>query len=372
MLRYRFVVPLVFAIIAAVLAIYGFTQRKTRVVMQATGSMIPGDHKVFDGIELIEGRHYRLTMGSTSGVPLNRSGTVGASLMDEDENYVFEVEDSYWHQRGTWREGGESGTWEEQNAITEFDFRPPATGEYELRIDLFANSADAFKMGVRIDESQPFRLAEWPLLIVALLLLVLAGWIYINRNGYMAEFMRSLGVGAKIEIRGDEYEVTRLYHYSELGNDVGAVEFELTGQGGIKRYLALEAFEREWTDSEDNDHIAIHKQVLMDIPISREQAAAFEAEGHDGRGPAGVMYRGELYNYDEDNSGTSTIFDLTTGQKEFARSMMYRGAVFPRRPGQFWLERTAYHSGEVEWGVMEIMGADEIKIIDPVEHKDSA
>lgn len=372
MLRYRFVVPLVFAIIAAALAIYGFSQRKTRVVMQATGSMVPGDHKIFEDIELIEGRHYRLTMGSTSGVPLNRSGTVGASLMDADENYVFEVEDSYWHQRGTWREGGESGTWDEQNAVTEFDFRPPSTGEYELRVDLFPTSADAFKLGVRIDESQPFRLAEWPLLIVAVLLLVMSAWIFISRNGYMAEFMRRLGVGAKIEIRGQEYDVTRLFHYAELGSGVGAIEFELTGQGGIRRYLAIEAFEREWTDSEDNDHIAIHKQVLMDIPISREQSAAFEAEGRDGNGPPGVMFRGDYYKYDDDNSGSATVFDLTSGQKYFATSMMYRGAAFPRRPGSFWLERTAYQDGLVEWGVMEIMGADEIKIIDPVEHKDSA
>ena len=68
--------------------------------------------------------------------PINTSSAINAELLDDKNNVVLSYYKDTWRQTGTWSEGGESGTWDEQDSEISTEFRPGSTGQFRLRLSL--------------------------------------------------------------------------------------------------------------------------------------------------------------------------------------------------------------------------------------------
>ena len=68
--------------------------------------------------------------------PINTSSAINAELLDDENNVVLSYYKDTWRQTGTWSEGGESGTWDEQDSEISTEFRPGSTGQFRLRLSL--------------------------------------------------------------------------------------------------------------------------------------------------------------------------------------------------------------------------------------------
>lgn len=367
MLRYRFVIPLVFGIICLVLGIYGKSRRdRATLVTEETLFQTQGQSVTVGPVEMKKGMHYHLFMRPARGVPLFKNAAFGASLLnDETSAEVFALEDYYWHQRGTWREGGESGTWQEQNANTNFAFKIPETGRYVAEVELINTDMATVPAQIAIQESDPFDLAEWPLFIGALLFMGVAVFVYMRRGRTAAEILRNLGYGSRVSIEGKEFEVKRIYDYADPQAVAPGVEYELQSEDGMKRHVAVDVMEYWYEDSEGDDVVKRYHQILMDIPLSESQLNELEQSYRSNRNT--VMLGKIAYWHDEDNSGFGQMTDWRGGGgagKIRYETRVYRDRHdFPKRFNQKWLERIQYAGGdEFEWALMRIVDWRELKV----------
>lgn len=353
--------------LALVLAAYGRVRLRHKALVNSTISPEAKQGQVWSDIELKDSLHYELKMGSAHHLPLNHVADISATLTGEDEAVVFALEDGYWHARGTWQEGGESGTWEEANAVSNFNFRVPATGEYDLEVTLDRSTTNQFPLRVQVLERDPFALREWPLLFAALCLLIFAIWVALQRHKVLASYLVSLRRGSRLTIGGVEYQVLGKVEYSDFG-EVGGTELRMRSTADdTVRHLSIEQFEREYQDSEGDDQIAIHHQLLIDVPVTADQSTLFEKQS--GGGIAPITFRGEYFRVDHDNSGAGRYSEERSDQsfRGSYRSTMYRDpTVFPNDSGCLWVERIEYEndSDDYEWSVMEVL---DWKTIDVVE-----
>lgn len=69
-------------------------------------------------------------------LPANSALELEAELLDSQGAVVLALTKQAWRERGTWSEGGESGTWEERDDQADLALRPPRSGSYSLRLTL--------------------------------------------------------------------------------------------------------------------------------------------------------------------------------------------------------------------------------------------
>ena len=357
MLKNRHLLPLIAGIVLLALAGYAGIRRATTVVASSQSVLTPGGNALeFTNLDLKSDLHYRLAFGSLRALPLNSSAVSSASVADEYGTLVFELDDSYWHETGTWHEEGESGTWDETNAVTAFDFRVPADGKYDVDIGVEQATSGSVPVGGQLLSSSPAPFAEWPLLIVACLLFVLAGWVWFKRGDKMAEWVATLGTGSRLRVGGEEWTVTRWASYESYGET--SIELTLTSASGLVRFLSETRWEKEWEDSEGEDHTKYYRQILLGAPPEPGELKA--NNGH-------VIYRDAWYELDQDNSGVEKYTEyreLGVATASY-RSEVYRPSIFPTRPGEIWIENSRdQRSGEEEWTIHRIVDWKEISIID--------
>jgi hypothetical protein len=355
MLRYRYLIPLFLGILCLGLALAGALNRSTTVLADGQKTLdANGVGMEFHDVELRADRHYRLAFGPLRGVPLNATAVVGASLAGE-KGVVFELDDAYWHERGTWYEEGESGTWEEANATTVFDFRVPEAGKYDFDITVEQTSMGPIMVGAQVLESDPLPYAEWPFLLGGILLIVMAGWVAYKRGDVMMKWVATLGTGSKIKISGEDWDVSRWAEYDD-GESV-SIELTLTSPAGKTIYVLAARLERCWEDSEGDDHTKYYHQVLLGIPVEEDEVTM------SGRI---ASCRKMHFDMDDDNTGTERYREyreLAVATTSYF-STMYRPTTFPTRPGEMWLERSRdINSGEVEWTLHRILDWRDIQIL---------
>ena len=68
--------------------------------------------------------------------PIDTSSAVNIELLNDNSDVVLSYYKDTWRQTGTWYEGGESGTWDEQDSEISTEFRPGSTGQFRLRLSL--------------------------------------------------------------------------------------------------------------------------------------------------------------------------------------------------------------------------------------------
>jgi hypothetical protein len=67
-------------------------------------------------------------------LPPNSAMALAVDLLDGADRPVLQLSKEGWRERGTWREDGESGTYDEQDADLALTLRPPASGDYRLQL----------------------------------------------------------------------------------------------------------------------------------------------------------------------------------------------------------------------------------------------
>lgn len=364
MIRDRWMIPAAFGGVCAALAVASFGLTKDGVVHATEKGFMIGDSQVITQMPLEEDKRYTLKMRPTSGVGLDSEVIVSAAL-SRDDAVVFEVEDAYWHQRGTWREGGESGTWQEQNAQTDFSFVVPESGNYDLEVTLESATSGADRLEILVAWKKPWLLTSWPLLVGALALFTLAGWAHSTRRTVMGKFLEDhVGEGSRLKIGDTEYTVIGRMEHWEVPDRVG-VEFRLRTADGSERWLAIERYWREHPYLEDGEQTLV--QTLIDMPLTPTQTQALESHAPK---DTHVIFNGNVYGRDKENCGWGTLVTIRDGsayQTRYEAEVFRDEMNFPRSPGDIWIECLTWRdTREVEWAVMEITDTDEVKVLELV------
>ncbi len=69
-------------------------------------------------------------------IPPNSSIELDVALLDGTGRTVLDLTKDGWRASGTWAEGGESGTWQEDDAGLELALRPGRSGRYQLAVQV--------------------------------------------------------------------------------------------------------------------------------------------------------------------------------------------------------------------------------------------
>ncbi len=68
--------------------------------------------------------------------PINTSSLINVELLNDQDQVVLSFHKDTWRESGTWSEGGESGSWDEQDTDLNTEFRPGQDGTFRLRLSL--------------------------------------------------------------------------------------------------------------------------------------------------------------------------------------------------------------------------------------------
>ena len=361
MIRNRWMIPGSLGAVSLVLAGAAAATSEARPVKQGVADFKVGETHNWTDIALEEGKKYRLLLAPTSGMPLDQTNVVSAALTRDDAT-VFEIEDAYWHERGTWREGGESGTWEEQNAATAFSFRVPETGAYDLEVSLPESTVMGARIGMKVVWLDYFPLSAWPLLLGGVLLFGVASVAQMGGRTAMGKYIEGLGVGSRLRIDGTEYTVIERTEQFEGRVRVG-VELRLRDANGVSRYLAVDRYEREHPWMEDTDQLVT--QILFEV---RMHPAELEALGRVEENELHVAVGDDIYTLDRENSGRGTVGAVRNGEtyrSEYMGTAYRGGRTFPMNAGERWLEQVWWlGTTDVEWSVMEIVDWTKIDVLE--------
>lgn len=354
-------VPLIFAGVVFAGLLYSLTgQIETPVLRAPPVTLQHGQPVKFAPMKLVPELNYSLKMSQLSQrKQLYSWASIGATLTHmESEEEIFELSDDYWAETGVWHEDGESGTWEEQNADTRFDFRVAEPGNYRLEVVLAEHDArPVVEFGAEV-VSRKATLLHWAVMLGGLVLLLgLALTAYSRRRATLFKYMEdALHIGGTIQVQGVRYTVIeRWLHQDDEGGKPG-YEWRLRADNGAERYLALETYEYE---SGDEDYQG--RYLLIDCPDE-------EIEGASGGFAQTVRVGGRTYSYDTENSGQAVMVTYRDGKAYESR---YFARVFqggdgdcppPTRHGVRMVEFTQFvDSGEEEWSVMEILDWQDIE-----------
>ena len=68
--------------------------------------------------------------------PVNTSSVVNVELLNEQNEVALSFYKDTWRETGTWSEGDESGSWDEQDTGLSTEFRPGESARFRLRLSL--------------------------------------------------------------------------------------------------------------------------------------------------------------------------------------------------------------------------------------------
>lgn len=367
MMRHRWAIPTALGAVCFILAFASAFFHKEGTVGRID-SMLQIDKTVTArSLELKKGQLYELKMAPVS-VGLDQNYEVSATLTKGD-NVVFEVADSYWHQRGTWREGGESGTWQEKNAATTFQFRVPETDRYDLTMALeWSNGPTSLPMRAGLFWQEPWFLSMWPLLFGGLFLFGFAGFTVWTASSEQAKYLMTVGRGAKIRVEGEEYEVVERSEHFELGLRVG-VDLRLRHtESGQDRYLSVASWWEEYEFGEDEIETT-RQQLYIGVHLTETEKMELAQTEPTSRT---VRLRDNSFFYDSDNSGLGSM--ATERDGDIYRSDYFNFAFrstgrIPRRPGEQWLECTEWTSADLdrEWWLSRLLAGNQVVVTKHVD-----
>lgn len=311
-------------------------------------------------LQLDADKRYTLRFQPISSVALDTESVVSATLL-QDDDVIFEVEDAYWHQRGTWHEGGESGTWEEQNAKTDFTFLVPEDGVYDLEFDFVeGRGVSGERLTASLTWRKPRALTWWPLGIGALLMFGVAAWTHSTRSRAVANFLKNMGEGTRLELEGVVYTViARAEHWEDM--KCSAVEFRLRSDQGAERWLAITTYWREHPYLEDSDQYLT--QTLIDVPLTPVQAQQLAAQDWTSHS---IVAADQFYSVDKENGGFGQLVTRRDGAVYRTRYTAYvfrDMGRFPLSPGDIWVECIVWGPHDEEWSVMKLADIDTLKLV---------
>lgn len=366
MIKNRWYIPAAFGVAAFVLAIASFIFSEDGFLVRDQATLESGQSKSFPNLELKKDQRYTLQLQPTNGLPVNAQEGVSAALLSDDA-VVFEIEDWYWHERGTWHEGGESGTWEERNVGTTFHFVVPEDGVYALEVSMDrAASIAGDQLEVVLAWRSPWLLSGWPLIIGSLVLFGVAGWSYTTRRGVMGRYIENiLGEGSRITLGEDSFNVIGRHEHFEQAERIG-VELRLRDEAGQERWLAVDRYWREHPYIEDGDQTVV--QILMNVVLSPlEQQKLDQQEG--GLTAQHIDVQNRIYTLDKENSGVATMVTYRNGEayRSRYRCDVYRDEhSFPIQEGERWIEYITWYdeAHTTEWAVMEIIDWTELEVVE--------
>ncbi len=364
MIRMQPLIPLVFAGLALVALLYSISGQIKKTLINERVVLKVGELSESTRFELKPDRRYTLELQQIYGGGQMHSW---ASLLvtmvhEESEEDIFELEDNYWAESGHWSEGGESGTWSEQNSKTKFNFRVTEGGEYRLESMLTEQlSRPHVELHLRISERKPVRLHWIPLLIGLLLLGGLAVRTAQRRQGTMCKYVEKLTAGSTLSIRGKLYSVQDVRVHHAPGEPTG-FEWRLRAEDGTERYLAVETFEYYTKFSEDESQ---GRYLMIDVPdaqidLSVDRRPAQQVQT--------VRVGSEMFGFDPDNSGAGSVTTYYEGEEYVSRynARIFRASTFPAPSanGARIVEFVEFMgSPEEEWCVMEILSWRDIESV---------
>ncbi|TXD36960.1 hypothetical protein FRC98_09470 [Lujinxingia vulgaris] len=366
-IRDRPLIPAFFALFCLVGAIYGMMgERKTLIYNETANFAELNTPQKLIGLELDPERMYTLNILYAMPMPVNGAMDVGAAVLNSDGEELLELEDSYWRETGVWREGGESGTWDEQNARTQFNFRVPDAGTYSPQITLFsARAVPAAAFKVQILRSKPRIVGSWPFWLGLLIFIGVAGYVANGRTKVTRKHLEKMGSGSKLKLRGELLTVVDVREHREPGEETG-YELRLQNHRGEEHFIAIETYEEEYTDSEGDDCYRNHRYMLHWLELSPDELASVSQQAHNQRW---VRVRNTTLSLDRNNSGSGSLttrFEGETYQSNY-KAWVYLPSPFPRihAGGALILEHLLYEDrGEHEWSLMEILTWKDIEIIE--------
>ena len=295
-------------------------------------------------------------------VAIGHSYDVSAELSFEGEP-IFAIDDSYWHQTGVWRESGESGTWNEENTSTSFNFRVDKKGKYVFNMSMSASnppSSAIFKGRILSSKPLPF---GWLAFLLGVVIFGIIGiYMFYKRGTYFAKSLYAYDVGTKFKIDDMDYLVEEVSDFFYM-HEHWSTEFKLRGTDGSIRYLSSDRFELEGEESTKTFY-----QVLMDIPLTPEELSELEAQ----TGMRQISLRGQSYVFDDENSGMVTQVVVKNGtpyRNRVDTNLFHDAYKFPRKAGEIWIDYSSMNHDEAEWSVLQIMKWSKIKITESVTRK---
>ncbi len=363
-MKNAWIIPLVGGLACWVLGGASLALHKKGTVSSTRAFLEAGQSVPITNLKLEKDHLHKIELVPVGGVGLNESIDVSAALTQGDK-VLFEVADSYWHQRGVWREGGETGTWEEQNAKTEFEFRVPESGVYDLEITLDGTSRGGASISADVKWSKPWVLSFWPLGLGGLFLFGLSGFTAMRAGRTFARSLMSLGPGSKISVNGNVFTVTdRMEHWESLER-VG-VDFRTRDTMGVERWISISSWWQE--NPMDDDHGVTLWQIFMEVPLKDDEKTLLQ---HSEPGGPGIQIQGRRFLVDSENSGGGSLVTARDGDVYLSNyyNWAYRATGWaPKSPGEMWLECTVWRDDrEPEWSLSRLLDWQQVEVEEEVE-----
>ncbi len=363
-LKIKWLIPMAFAGLCGFLMIlsmgaeYSQSETLNKKVALETGS-----EKTWE-VDLDPSKMYTIKI-TPPPVKVGESYEVSAELSFNDQ-VIFALDDSYWHQVGRWTEGGESGTWDENNSETTFNFRVTEKGKHAFNISLGASvPAQSATFSAKILESSPLPFGWWPFFFGAMLFAIIGIYMFFKRGTYFAKSLYNYDVGTKFKIADMEYLVDEVSDYFYM-HQHWSTEFKLRGSDGSIRYLSSDRFELEGEESSTTYH-----QVLMDIKLSESEEAELEQQ----TGMRQISLRGNQYIFDDNNSGMVTQVIVKNGtpfRNRVDSNLFHNAYKFPNKAGDVWIDYSSINNDEAEWSILQVMNWSKIRITEAVKRKGPA
>ncbi|MEE2788496.1 MAG: hypothetical protein VX589_14220 [Myxococcota bacterium] len=364
MIRNRHYIPLGFAVLTLGLAIFisSMGERIFRESKTCNGDYITE----YGPIQLEAGKNYDLGVFMPNlRRPANGfAGTMFVSLEDADGELLFEIEDSYWAESGTWYEDGESGTWYENNVKTVQYFHAERAGKYTVKVHVRLsqpNAPQASNLSLGPSPSTAVvvyvdrRYASAVVFGVTSFILFVLSVLSMSTRGYAyRKFLASARLGDRLKYDGEWYRVDDVWDFASYKRGPVAknvlnefdCELRLLSEAGAVRYLSVETHDCENDEGDDVDYDI----VAWSLPID---STAVTYSGPKDRPPNRLNYRGATYYIDRDKSGywygRSRYRDDVNGQANdtvYIETEPY--AKYKFGPASIFVTRSE-DDGDVEW-----------------------
>lgn len=367
MIRYLHWVPLIFTFLSFSGCLYGITGGTRTAMETIKGTWEPGQTRSLKPQVLRPGLMYTITVNNTGAY---RDGLLVdwvVSAEDDEGEDLFELEDGWWSESGTWSEGGESGTWHEENTQTWFNFRVASEGTYTIAAKL-AQAPSAQQARVTLMHSIPRPIGGFPYGVAAVVFLIGTIITAKRRHHVTRGQLKALGAGSVLEVEGERYTIEEVRCYDEplWPSSEPTYTFKLRGdKDAAIRWLSTDSLEEEYEDSEGNDQTRNHTYILLDVPLSARHTKTLKGNEE----ARTITLEGETYLYDSNNSGKVRERIAKDGQLYTSTytTRAYRPmGGYPSEPNDRIIELVVSDDGEQEWSITRVVSWREVVFVERV------